>query len=116
MRLGAFLELTDGRGFAILFGRAAGHAGHLLGLAQTPLVLVNPPDHVIGLDVAAILRTPGPLPFAPGSARAIPLDDSPGMPEPEHAVRVVRHGGRVFGPVTLPLPAGVNEVVRDERD
>jgi hypothetical protein len=116
MRLGAFLELTDARGFAVLCGRWGAHAGHLLGLAQTPLVLVNPPEIAVGLDVAAIIRTSGPLPFATGSARAIALDDVAGLPDPADAMRVVRSGGRVVGPVSLALPHGVSEIVRDERE
>ena len=116
MRLGAFLELTDARGFAVLCGRWGAHAGHLLGLAQTPLVLVNPPEIAVGLDVAAIIRTSGSLPFAAGSARAIALDDVAGFPDPTDTVRVVRSGGRVMGPVSLAVPSGVAELVRDERD
>src|SRR5881392_4231822 len=41
MRLAAFLELTDGRGFALLCGAWAGHAERLRRLVETSVVFVN---------------------------------------------------------------------------
>jgi len=115
MRLAAFLELTDARGFALLCGRWGAHADQVLRLAETPLVLVNPPDGVVA-DVAGVVRTRDAMPFAPSSARAVALDDSMSRGLVESALRAVRAGGRVVGPITLDLPAGATELVRDNRD
>src|SRR5688572_5757466 len=48
MRLAAFLELTDARGFALLCGRWGAHTDQINRLSHTPLVLVNPPESVTG--------------------------------------------------------------------
>ena len=112
MRLAAFLELTDARGFALLLGAWAAHADQLGRLSDTPLVLVNPPPGLLP-DAAAVIHVGSRLPFAPGAARAAALDG--GFPAAllASAVRTVRPGGRLVGPAALALPAGARELVRD---
>lgn len=114
MRLAAFLELTDARGFALLCGRWGAQLDGIRRLSETPLVLVNPPGDFAG-DAAGVLLCGNTVPFAPGSLRAAALDGD--MPESMvvAATRAVRLGGRVLGPATLPLPAGVAELVRDDQ-
>lgn len=115
MRLAAFLELTDARGFAVLCGRWAAHALPLADLVETPLLLVNPPRGADVSRAAAVIETGSALPLAPGSARAIALD--PALPiGGDHAVRCVRQGGRVLAPAAMELPAGLTEIARDARD
>lgn len=114
MRLAAFLELVDARGFAILFGRWGAHADRLRRIAETSVVLVNPGATVVG-DVAGTIITGERLPLAAGSARAAALDDSTGDAQADSAVRTVRQGGRVLGPVTRNVPNGLRELARDER-
>lgn len=113
MRIAAFLALTDARGFALLAGRWAAHVSLLATLVETPLVLVNPPD---GADVggaAAVIETNDVLPIAEGAARAVAIDSV--AVNAASCVRVVRAGGRVLGPASLPLPDGLREVARDAR-
>lgn len=114
MRLAAFLELTDARGFALLCGRWGAHADQVRRLSDTPLVLVNPPAG-IAADVAGVVRTRDTVPFAPGSARAVALDAAMSRALVESAARAVRPRGRLVGPVALDLPAGATELVRDDR-
>jgi uncharacterized protein YbaR (Trm112 family) len=115
MRLAAFLELTDARGFALLCGRWGAHADAIHQLAETQLVLVNPPSSA-PVDVAAgVVLLRDVVPFAAGSARALALDEPASRDFVRSAVRAVRAGGRVLGPATLELPEGVTELVRDER-
>ena len=113
MRLAAFLELTDARGYAILAGRWASHADTVTRLAETPLVLVNAPDAPLP-DVAARLLVGSALPFATGSMRGVALDAA-SRELADDAVRVLRTGGRLVGDASLPLPDGVTEIVRDDR-
>ena len=113
MRLAAFLELTDARGYAVLAGRFANHADAVARLAETPLVLLNAPDMPLP-DVAARILVNGSIPFATGSMRGVALDASSGALASE-AVRVLRIGGRLVGDASLALPDGVTEIVRDER-
>ena len=114
MRLAAFLELTDARGFALLCGRWGAHIDLMLRLMETPIVLVNPPSSVPPDVASGVLVTRDAVPFAAGAARAVALDDAPGDLV-RSAVRAVRAGGRVVGPASLPLPDGVVELARDER-
>lgn len=114
MRLAAFLDLTDARSFAILCGSWAAHAEEVRAISDTPLLLVNAPR---GLDVSGtgIVRVGGRLPVAPSSARAAALDASDDAELMASTVAAVRAGGRVVGPVTVPLPHGVQELTRDAR-
>src|SRR5688572_11460568 len=114
MRLAAFLELNDPRRFAILTGRFASQADQLARIVATPLVLVNAPEGTHG-DVAANIVADVVLPFAPGAAHAAAIDESASTALAESITRVVCSGGRVVGPATRALPAGVREIVRDDR-
>jgi uncharacterized protein YbaR (Trm112 family) len=113
MRIAAFLELTDARGFAVLSGRWGAHVHALAQLVETPLVLVNPPEGAELDGAAAVLETDGVLPIAEGAARALAIDAD--------AIRIgatssVRAGGRVLGPAQLTLPDGLREIARDARE
>jgi len=113
-RLAALLELTDARGFALLCGRWAVHAGMISQMTDTPLVLVNhsiaAPAHAAAGAVRARV-----VPFAESSARALALDESSSSGIVVTGVRAVKPGGRVLGPITIAVPAGVTELVRDDR-
>jgi uncharacterized protein YbaR (Trm112 family) len=114
MRLAAFLQLTDTRGFALLCGRWAMHAAMIGEMSETPLVLVNPslaaPAHAVAGAIRGFV-----VPFAESSARALAIDEvsPPGIIT--SGVRAVKTGGRVLGPNRMPVPAGVTELVRDDR-
>lgn len=112
MRLAAFLDLTDERGFAILCGAWGAHAEEVRVISNTPLLLVNPPK---GVDVSAtgIVRVDDRLPLASQSARAAALDEAGADGLAASAVAAVRSRGRVVGPVALRLPDGVQELTRD---
>lgn len=114
MRLAAFLELVDARGFALLFGRWGTHAGELRRISATPVVVVNP-TAAVGGHVAATIIAKDRVPFAAGSARAAALDVLVSATLADSAVRSVRGGGRVLGPAMMPLPAGLRELARDDR-
>jgi hypothetical protein len=114
MRIAAFLELSDARGFALLCGRWGAHADQIRRLSDTPLVLVNPPGD-LSADVAGAIATRDAVPFAASAARAAALDGAMSPALVASAVRAVRVGGRVLGPASLDVPDGVTELVRDDR-
>ena len=116
MRLAAFLELTDARGFAVLCGRWGAQADQLRRLSDTPLVLVNPPLGAVGQDVSASMVVADALPVARGAARGAALDEGVSPALAASIVERVRDRGRVVGPVGMPLPPGVTELVRDDRE
>ena len=113
MRLAAFLELTDARGFALLCSRWAIHLEFLGRLTETPIVAVNP-SLAMPVRLAAGAIRAKVIPFAQGSARAFALGNTSSSDIIASGVRAVRAGGRVLGPATLPVPEGVTEIVRDE--
>jgi uncharacterized protein YbaR (Trm112 family) len=120
MRLAAFLGLDDALGFAVLMGEWGAHALELRGMVECPLILADPPADVDPAPGFSIIRTDGPLPLAAGAARGIALDEGGTSGSPAEriasAVRVTRVKGRVVGPVRLPLPDGVTELARDDRE
>jgi uncharacterized protein YbaR (Trm112 family) len=113
-RLAALLQLTDAHGFALLCGRWCVHAELLRQVTDTPVVLVN---HSIAAPVrvaAAAIRS-RTIPFAASSARALAVDEVSPAELVAAGVRAVMTGGRVLGPTTVAVPAGVTELVRDDR-
>ena len=93
-RLAALLDLTDGSGFALLLGGWSVHAPLVRAVAETPLVIVDPPDGMEGAPGISGIRCDGVLPLAAGVARGVVLDG--GSPaRVASAVRATRHGRAV---------------------
>jgi uncharacterized protein YbaR (Trm112 family) len=115
MRLAAFLDLSDATGFAVLVGARGAHAALVRAQVDTPLVLVDPPEHVEGEPGISVLRCDGELPLAAGAARGVAID-ADSAERVASAVRVTRVAGRVVAPASIPLPEGVRELARDETD
>ena len=116
LRLAALLDLADASGFALLLGAWGGAADAVMAHAECPLLLVDPPGSVRARTGISIVRTAGAVPIAAGAARAVALDLPVGdeaSPRIASAVRAVRQGGRIVGPVALALPAGATELARD---
>lgn len=113
MRLAAFLELTDARGFALLCGEWASHASAVGLVAPTPLLLVNPANGTsTGGGISALVAV-GSVPLAPGSALAAAVDAASGI-SLASITTAVRPGGRILAPASMEVPPGVRELVRDE--
>ena len=60
-----------------------------------------------------MLRCDGVVPLAIGAARAMAIDDSSDE-RVASAVRATRAKGRVLAPLSVPVPAEVTELARDE--
>lgn len=118
VRLAALLDLSEPGGYVIFLGETTNHAARLRDLTDVLLLAVDPPfgrgieRGLSGLTTDA--ESPG-LPVAHGSARAIAFDDHGTSEELEARLPIVRAGGRLLAPATLPLPEGVTELARDER-
>ena len=113
MRLAAMLDLTDAQGFAVLLGRWGSRAAELAAIVETPLILVDPSDGVIGAPGISVVRTDGEVPLGAGAARAMAIDEV-GVARAASAVRATRTRGRVMAPLSLALPDGVRELARDD--
>lgn len=116
LRLAALLDLTGGRGYAVLVGETGNQAARVRELTDVQLMLVNPPEGVaMGTGVSGLTSEPGTLPLAAGSARAIALDGAASPALMRASLEALAPSGRLLAPAALPLPSQVTELARDER-
>ena len=114
LKLAALLDLADPKGFAILTGAYGAQLDAVQRLVETAIVLQNPPKNVSGIP-AGVIECTDTAPFAPSSLRAGAIDESASDALRASVVRTVQSGGRIIGPLSMPVPADVNELDRDER-
>src|SRR6478672_1570311 len=112
-RLAAFLDLTDRSGFAVLLGAWGAHAPLVRAIAETPLVIIDPPEGMEGEPGISVIRCDGELPLAAGASRGTAIDGGDEA-RVASAVRVTKAKGRLVAPVSVPLPSGAMELARDE--
>lgn len=113
MRLAAFLGLAGEGGFAVLLDAWGSQASALRELVETPLILVDPPAGVEGEPGVSVLLSDESIPLATGAARGTAIHGDAPFRASE-AVRITRGGGRLVGPSSAVLPAGVRELARDD--
>ena len=112
-RLAALLDLTDHTGFAVLLGSWSLHAPLVRAIAETPLLVVDPPDGMEGEPGISVVRCDGLLPLAAGASRGTAIDGGDAA-RVASAVRATRAKGRLVAPVTVAVPDGATELARDE--
>ena len=114
MRLGALLGFTEGAAPFVLRGADGLAASGLIGLAEVPLVLLDPPDDRAAPFATIIRGAPG-IPFGAGAVRGIAaggrLGNDPGFAA--SCVRALAPRGRLVAAASAPLPAGIRELARD---
>ena len=113
MHLATFLGLSDATGFVVLLDEWGAQASALRELVETPIILVDPPAEREGEPGISVVLSDGIPPLAGGAARATAIGRG-SAERAAAAVRITRAGGRLVGPVTLPLPDGVREIARDD--
>lgn len=112
LRLAASLDLRSDTGFAILRGAWCALALPIVEISPTHLVLLDPPLNTAAGVGRSIIHAGGTVPFAPSTSIAVAIDDS----ERAYALSLtVKPPGRVVGPIDVPLPKDVKELVRDDR-
>jgi hypothetical protein len=117
IKLAAMLDLTEPLGYVILMGRWTRLASALRALVDVSVIALNPmPDVAMGGGVSGV-RALARVPLLGGSAWGAALDSTSMSATDavllQSVVGGVKPGGRIVGPVSLPLPAGVTELVRD---
>jgi uncharacterized protein YbaR (Trm112 family) len=116
MRLAAFLDLSERRGFALLAGTFGPLAEMLRDIAPTYIIALNPAGSIAASGGISTLVISRGIPLADASCRAVALDaahdDTAHM---EAAVRVLLPRGRLVAPAATRLPPGVRELGRDEQ-
>ena len=113
MRLAAALDLTDARMTAVLHGGWASHAPLIRGFSPAQLLLVNAPAGVATGDGISLVRAlSAPLASASVNAAAFDADASEEMIR--SLIVSLRPNGRLLGPASVPVPAGLSELARDD--
>lgn len=114
-RIGALLGFGESTAPFVLSGPSASAAVGLLGLADAVLVLLDPPDDA-AVAFATVIRGAPRVPLAARSARGVLLDGDWAVANRAlAAVDSLADGGRLVAPLSVPLPAGVRELARDDR-
>lgn len=113
IRLAAALDLTEPSMTAVLHGAWGAHAQILRGVSPAQLLLVNPPDGIASGDgISIVLAETAPLAY--GSAHAVAVDATASDGMAASLLASLRAGGRMLGSVSLPVPANLTELVRDD--
>jgi uncharacterized protein YbaR (Trm112 family) len=114
MRIGAFLAVADGATVALV-GDWARYAIELAELIGLRAYAVNPQERIGESERVGTLYSDNRLPFTDGSLRGVAIDDSGWSDEQLRlAVRALSPGGRMVAPATLPVPAEMEEIARDD--
>ncbi|HEY4130711.1 MAG TPA: hypothetical protein VGM50_08835 [Gemmatimonadaceae bacterium] len=112
-RLAAALDLTEANMTAVLHGDWGAHAQLIRAMSPAQILLVNPPDGVLSGDGISIVVA-DKAPLAQSSAHAVAIDNTANEEMIASLVAALASGRRMLGPVTLPLPQHLTQLVRDE--
>lgn len=116
-RLAALLDLREPGGIVLLAGRYAALADGLESVSAAHYVAIAGALDAAAASPDRLIRVGARLPFASGSVRAAAIEG--GMLRALTAgevTRILRAGGRLVAPSKAPLPAGIRELARDERE
>ena len=114
VRLAAFLAVSEGATYAIT-GEWARHAPEIAELVAARIYALNPGHVIEETERLGVIRSDRRLPFAHASLRGLAIGDaSLSETELDAALGAVAPGGRLVAPASLPVPAGVSELARDD--
>lgn len=113
-RAGAYLEATEPGATIVLGGVWAYAAQELSEMAEVRILALNAPSEVKESQTVGLLRVATEIPVAPGSVFGVALDSWFPAKLIASAVRAVRPGGRIVGPVTIPAPAELSVLAHDD--
>jgi len=113
IRLAAALALTDAASVAVLHGGWASHARLVRSFAPSQLLVLGALVQMSGGDGVSVIVS-DVAPFAAVSVDAVALDAGGTPALAESLLRSLRIGGRMLAPATLPVPAEINELARDD--
>lgn len=111
LRLAAFLNLTRPGSLVVLDGNHADAAESIAELTQSRVITINSLIDAKDSELTSATLADARLPLASASVDGIALSDDSFGPD---ITRVLKPGGRVVLPAHSGLPAGLNELARDE--
>jgi hypothetical protein len=113
-RAGALLGYGESTAPFVLCGAAGAFAIGLAGLADAPLVLLDPPDDR-SAALATVIRGARAVPLRAGAARGICVDERFSDAEfLQSCIAALAQGGRLAAPAAVQLPTGIQELARDD--
>jgi len=113
-RAGAYLEATEPGATIALGGVWAYAAQELSAMAEVRVLALNAPVEVEESPGVGLLRVGSEIPVAAGSLLGVALDAWFPAKVVDSAVKAVRPGGRIVGPVTIPAPADLSVLAHDD--
>ena len=113
-RAGAYLEATEPGATIVLGGVWAYAAEGLSEMAEVRVLALNAPAAVKESHSVGLLRIGSRIPVAAGSVFGVALDAWFPVELLADAVRAVRPGGRIVGPVAIPAPADLTVLAHDD--
>jgi uncharacterized protein YbaR (Trm112 family) len=117
-RTAALLGVTEGHLPVLLAGSYAGTAAALADVVPTTQLWLNPPSSLPAPVAPCSTLVAGVrLPLGVETIAAAAVDHAHATPVMlESIVRAVRMGGRILAPATVPVPAGLKELARDDAE
>lgn len=124
LRIAAQLGMTEGRSVYALVGFSVRTVLAIRALVPARLLVVNPTDSdafgdpsvSLGTAPAGIVRSADLLPLVLMKFDGVAFAALPQCSMLEQAVALLKSGGRIVAPAECPLPAGMTELVRDDRE
>jgi hypothetical protein len=114
-RMGAFLNATEPGATLVLGGSWAEAAQEVSVMTETRVLALNPGSAVEESETVGLLRVSREIPLAPGSVLGVALDETFAPEVLVSAIKMVRPGGRIVGPASIPPPEGLSVLARDDR-
>jgi len=113
-RAGAFLNLTEPGATVVLGGSWAAAGQELSLMTEVRVLALNPEGRTEESETIGQVLIGSEIPVAPGSVLGVALDSSFEVESVTSAVKAVRPGGRIVGPVAIPPPSQLAVLARDE--
>jgi uncharacterized protein YbaR (Trm112 family) len=113
-RAGAYLEATEPGATIALGGVWAYAAQELSAMAEVRVLALNASAEVKESPGVGLLRVGSEIPVAAGSLLGVALDAWFPAKIVDSAVKAVRPGGRIVGPVTIPAPGELAVLAHDD--
>jgi hypothetical protein len=113
-RAGAYLNATEPGATIALGGLWAYAASDLSQIADVRVLALNSSRGTEESNTVGLLRVSADIPVAPASLMGIALDAWFPKKIIEAAVRAVRPGGRIVGPIDTAAPPGLQVLAHDE--
>jgi hypothetical protein len=114
-RAGAYLDATEPGATIVLGGVWAYAAQELSEMAEVRVLAINAPAEVKESPSVGLVNVGSEIPVAPGSVLGVALDAWFPAKIVASAIKAIRPGGRIVGPVIVPPPPDLSVLAHDDR-